>query len=410
MNKILDYNTDKKKKKKPSGSDKVVRLFAIIIIIFAICLIGSGAYKYIIRKNASKPTDVAKPVIEVTQDGSTAVIKVTHTKALEKIVYSFNNGRETTIKTTGGNEASEIIPLPSGENTLLVKVTDVDNVEATFEQTFVSESGEDIINPVISLNVSAETKKLVITATDETAIDFITYRWNTDEEVTVKADEENQTKIEVEIDILRGSNDLTVVAVDKANNTTTESKSYTGLTKPEVSIILANDKKSAEVVIKHDGGIKSVLFNINGQELTPEVPEGNPTELSYPIENLPTGTYQFKVKATSVDDTVAEDEITIENEETVLTPEPGNGTEAISCNIENAGDGENANVTIHAEAGVEKVVLEVAGQSYDVYSYDGTTLYDLSFQVGMLSGNNQYKVTVTAIGGQIEEYTQELSK
>lgn len=410
MNQILDYNTDNRGSKKPSGSDKVVRLFAIIIIIFAICLIGSGAYKYIIRKNASKPTDVAKPVIEVTQDGSTAVIKVTHTKALEKIVYSFNNGRETTIKTTGGNEASEIIPLPSGENTLLVKVTDVDNVEATFEQTFVSESGEDIINPVISLNVSAETKKLVITATDETAIDFITYRWNTDEEVTVKAEEENQTKIEVEIDILRGSNDLTVVAVDKANNTTTESKSYTGLTKPEVSIILANDKKSAEVVIKHDGGIKSVLFNINGQELTPEVPEGNPTELSYPIENLPTGTYQFKVKATSVDDTVAEDEITIENEETVLTPEPGNGTEAISCSIENAGDGENANVTIHAEAGIEKVVLEVAGQSYDVYAYDGTTLYDLSFQVGMLSGNNQYKVTVTAIGGQIEEYTQELSK
>ena len=106
MNQILDYNTDNRGSKKPSGSDKVVRLFAIIIIIFAICLIGSGAYKYIIRKNASKPTDVAKPVIEVTQDGSTAVIKVTHTKALEKIVYSFNNGRETTIKTTGGNEAS----------------------------------------------------------------------------------------------------------------------------------------------------------------------------------------------------------------------------------------------------------------------------------------------------------------
>ena len=85
MNQILDYNTDNRGSKKPSGSDKVVRLFAIIIIIFAICLIGSGAYKYIIRKNASKPTDVAKPVIEVTQDGSTAVIKVTHTKALEKL-------------------------------------------------------------------------------------------------------------------------------------------------------------------------------------------------------------------------------------------------------------------------------------------------------------------------------------
>ncbi len=410
MNQILDYNTDNRGSKKPSGSDKVVRVFGIIIIIFAICLIGGGAYNYISRKNASKPVAQEKPVIEVTQDGATAVIKVTHTKALEKIVYSFNSGRETTIKTTGGNEASEVISLPSGENTLLVKVTDVDNVEATFEKTFVSESGEDIINPVISLNVSTETKKLVITATDETAIDFITYRWNTDEEVTVTAEEDSPTKIEVEIDILRGSNDLTVVAVDKANNTTTESKSYTGLTKPEVSIILANDKKSAEVVIKHDGGIKSVLFNINGQELNPEVPEGNPTELSYPIENLPTGTYQFKVKATSVDDTVAEDEITIENEETILTPDPGNGSEAISCVIENAGDGENANVTIHAEAGVEKVVLEVAGSSYDVYSYDGTTLYDLSFQIGMLDGSNQYKVTVTAIGGQIEEYTQELSK
>lgn len=409
MNQILEYNADNRNNKRPgSGSDKVVRMFGIIIIIFAICLIGGGAYSYFTRKGAAKPIDVEKPVITVTQDGSSAVIKVTHTKAIEKIVYSFNNGRETIIKTTGGNEASEVVSLPSGENTLYVKVVDIDNNEATYEGVFVSESGEDIINPVISLSVSQETKKIVITATDETAIDFITYRWNEGEEVTVKAEEEGQTRIVEEIEILRGQNDLIVVAVDKANNTTTESKSYTGLTKPEVSIAVANDKKSATVTITHDKGIKSVIFNIDGQELTPDVGDGNQTELSYPIENLPQGTYQFKVKAISVDDVVNEDEVTIENEETTLTPEPGTGTEAISCSIDK--DGENANVVIHSESGVEKVVLEVAGQSYDVYAYDGTTLYDLSFQIGLLDGNNEYKVIVTAIGGQIEEYTQELSK
>ena len=410
MNQILEYDTDNRNSKKPGGSDKVVRMFGIIIIIFAICLIGGGAYNYFTRKNNAKPIEKEIPVISVTQDGSSAVIKVTHTKAIEKIVYSFNNGRETTIKETGGNEASEVISLPSGENTLYVKVIDVEGNEGTYEGKFTSESGEDIINPVIKLNVSQETKKLVITATDETEIDFITYRWNSDEEIRVEAEEEGQKTISVEIDILRGQNDLIVVAVDKANNTTTETKSYTGLTKPEVSIVVSPDKTAATVTIKHDKGIKSVVFNIDGQELTPDVGDGNQTELSYPIENLPRGTYQFKVKAISADDVPAEDEVTIENEETTLTPDPGTNTEAISCLIEKADDGENANVTIHAEAGVEKVVLEVAGQSYDVYAYDGTTLYDLSFQVGLLDGNNEYKVTVTAIGGLIEDYTQEISK
>ena len=42
MNQILDYNPNKSSGSgKASGSDKVVRIFAIILIVFAVCLVGS---------------------------------------------------------------------------------------------------------------------------------------------------------------------------------------------------------------------------------------------------------------------------------------------------------------------------------------------------------------------------------
>ena len=73
----------------------------------------------------------------------------------------------------------EEISLFAGEHTLNIKVTDVEGNETAFQQSITSENGEDKLYPVIDLKVTEE-KKLRITATDETAIDYVTYRWNND--------------------------------------------------------------------------------------------------------------------------------------------------------------------------------------------------------------------------------------
>ena len=44
-----------------------------------------------------------------------------------------------------------------------------------------------------------------------------------------------------------GKPEYYVSAVDSNNNTTTETKSYTGVTKPEITITVSADKKSADI-------------------------------------------------------------------------------------------------------------------------------------------------------------------
>ena len=50
MNQILDYNPNKSSGGGSSGSDKVTRVFALILICFAICLAGVGGYNLMNNK------------------------------------------------------------------------------------------------------------------------------------------------------------------------------------------------------------------------------------------------------------------------------------------------------------------------------------------------------------------------
>ena len=93
-----------------------------------------------------------------------------------------------TVKGTGEKTLTEEIDVPAKTNTLHVKVIDVDGIETSYEHEFTAEDGLDIIPPKISLDpVDSDSpdklKKLKITATDESTIDFITYRWNEEEEI-----------------------------------------------------------------------------------------------------------------------------------------------------------------------------------------------------------------------------------
>ena len=145
------------------------------------------------------------------------------------------------------------VALAAGEHTLNIKVIDIDGVESKHEEVLVSETGEDKVYPVITLEVTSE-KKVRGTATDETELSYVTYRWNDEVETEVPVSDDNK-KIEFDIDINKGTHDLTVSAVDKNNNTTTEIKSFNGVTKPEVKVTVSADKKSIDVYSSHENGI-----------------------------------------------------------------------------------------------------------------------------------------------------------
>lgn len=300
MNQILDYNPNSKSSKSSGGSDKVVRVFAIILIIFAVALIAVVGYGMV--SNKKEVNDVAvqetKADIVVEVEETQATIKVTHDKNIQKLIYSWNTSSERTIK--GSDKyMEETIDIPAGDNTLHIKVIDEKGIETTRDEEISAEQGVDIINPVIELSLDG--KNLKVKATDETALDFLTYRWNEDEEQTVYA-EEGSKEIETEIEILKGKNDLTVVAVDASSNTTTETKSFTGLTKPEITVTLSEDGSSIDIKAVHESGIESVAFNFNNADYNVDIGNETPTTIQF-SQNLEVGYNRIIVTVKSVDGT-----------------------------------------------------------------------------------------------------------
>lgn len=120
----------------------------------------------------------------------------------------------------------------------------------------------DETKPKIQITVSGNYAK--IKATDETELDYITYKWNDEEETKIYAPQEDETTIQESVEILRGQNRLTVLAVDKAGNQYQTVKTYEGITKPVIDVV----QEGNELVIKvtDEEGIDYVYYNLNGKE------------------------------------------------------------------------------------------------------------------------------------------------
>ena len=115
MNQILATKTDNKKRKKPKmpgksvSSDiaKVTKVFAIGLIIFGGCVIGTGSYSLYKEKETNNKTtinEMSKPVISVEAiegDESTILLKTTSNIGIETVVYQWNDGKKTTLTGNG---------------------------------------------------------------------------------------------------------------------------------------------------------------------------------------------------------------------------------------------------------------------------------------------------------------------
>lgn len=305
MNQILEYDNNRNNGNpiKPSGdgTDKIVRIFAVLIMIFAIALIGVVGYGMFFSNNKENDTAqiVSKANVEINVDGNQAIIEVTHDKIIKKLIYSWNSSSDRTIECKEKYVKQEI-DIPAGNNTLYIKVIDEAGEETEYSKDISADDGIDILNPIIELSVTDE-KKLKISAKDETAIDFITIRWNEDDEETIYADEDSK-EISTEIEILKGENDLTVIAVDTSNNTTKESKSFKGLTKPEIKVELVDDGSKINIKAKHEKGIKSVKYNFNNVDYNVDIGNENPKDIEFE-QPLETGYNRIIVTVNSIDDT-----------------------------------------------------------------------------------------------------------
>ena len=268
MNQILLTDSDSIKKRssnkyngKNSSGDmkKIIIFFSVAILVFAIAIIGVYAYKTT-KKDKEKP--IRKPELSLEQSENQVRIVAKAEAGINEIIYKWNDEDSIKEEMNGRTSHEEALEIPEGKNTLNVKVKDLNGEEIETEKEFYLQATS---KPKIELDDSVGSGKVKIVVSDENnGIKYITYKWNEEEEITVEAEEENQTVLETIIDVKRGRNKLIITAVNGLAKTETISKTYEGVNNPIIEVI--RDYDTIYMKISHDMGFEKITFTINGQE------------------------------------------------------------------------------------------------------------------------------------------------
>lgn len=328
MNQILDYDVDgnnsynngknKKEKKNNNGgktplSDRIVKVFAFLMIIFAIALITSGVMSILknkddsdAQKNNSTDSQNIKAEINAELDPITGkvIINIDSPITISKMIYSWDKDHDNVVSGEKQSNISEEIVAPYGEHILHIQVIDEQNNKTLKDFPINSATGTDTTQPEITLAIT-EDKKLLVSVTDDTSIAYVTYTWNEGETVTMTPEDENLKEYEFTLDIPKGKNTIVVVAVDGSDisNAKTTSKVLEGVTKPEINYgFLDSAGAVLQIMCSHEIGIKNIYYTFNGQAYEWNAPEDGEAqkELSFTQESI-VGHNSMTITVTSVD-------------------------------------------------------------------------------------------------------------
>ena len=284
MNQILsveDTNKKNKKAKKPkmprnSGPvaiESILKFFSVAILIFGIFMIGSGSYS--MYTNSQEDTANVKPTIQVEESETEITLRVSHSKALSKVTYKWNNDEETEIQTNGRREVSQVIEIPTGDNTLTIYAQDENGQETTYQKAYSLEGD-------ITIDFALDGNNIKVTANGKNELSYLTYRWDEEEETRVDI---NNTQIEQSIEIPMGQHTLTVIVVDINNTTQTKTQEVRGVKKPNLEV--TTDGSSNFIIrVSDEGGLKRLEFTVNDTDKYKLELSGR-TELEYqwPIQD-----------------------------------------------------------------------------------------------------------------------------
>ena len=293
MNQILSVEPPKPSKEKKqkvrnsSGGgtieiDKIVRFFAIVLIVFGLIMIGSGSYS--MYQGTQTGNSQAKPTISVKEVTETQLeLEVSHSTPLQRVTYNWNSDEPVELNASGKRSVTETIEIPSGENTLNVYAVDQEGKETNYSRVYTKQ-GDITID-----DFTVEGSKLKITASGKNQLSYMTYRWDDDEEQRIDI---NDMSTEQLIDIPMGQHTLTVSIVDVNNTMETKEQEVKGVTKPTVEVTTDG---SSNFIIKasDDEGIIRIEFILNDTEKSaidlnrvyPDAEQRKQFEYQYPIRD-----------------------------------------------------------------------------------------------------------------------------
>lgn len=290
MNQILMMQNKKESKKKEkrktsSGPVKIaaiVRFFAIIIMAFGLVLSGSGTYSMIQEKKEAENNPI--PQVSTQREGNIVSLTVQSNIGIRTISYSWNDASSIVNEGLNRKEITLSIMIPTGSNKLNISVVDSTGKLTKYVKNFELSSSQDVTDPVIKFEVINSGIK--ITATDDTALDYITYQYGDGEEVTINADESNQYVIETILPVSQGQATLTVEAFDKAGNVSTKEQEVKGANKAKISVEPdPTDPSYIIIKVEDDEGLRMVTYYINEQDYSTD-----------PNSSLGTKTFEWRQK------------------------------------------------------------------------------------------------------------------
>lgn len=259
MNQILFTNRENKKNNKIDVK-KVIIVFSIAIIVIGVIIAFMKIYG--LYTNKKKVKNYATPQIAITridEESNEITIKVTCEDGIEYLIYTWNNQSENRINLNGSANFERILEIPKNAmNNLKIEAKSTKGV--TENKTELFESNIDRTKPTIDSETIVD-KKLSIQASDDEGIDYLSYKWENEDAVEIKADENDNKTIKAEIDIKRGTYKLEIKVVDINGNEEIFSRLITGVNEPEIEVIKYND--TVHIKVTHDKGFKAIEFVIN---------------------------------------------------------------------------------------------------------------------------------------------------
>ena len=307
MNQILVLENKAKKKKTkimssgPADIKNILRFFAVVLIIFATVMIGHSSYAIYREAKGNNTNDLAN--INITRVNDTLLVDVQSTYIIDRFKYSWRNSQQTSVPEESTSFQEEII-LPSENNILTIVLEDETGRATTYTREIILD-GIDIVEPSIEVE-QGQGLSAIITATDETQINYMTYRIDDGEEIRIDKNNVADTTIKYAItDIPRGEHTIYVTAVDSFGNTEEiEQTIIVSSAMPSIDSIDI-DEESGKILIQASDvdGLQSIEVNINGAEY--HMDNINRTEATFSL-NLRQGTNTLSVKITNVNGLSAE--------------------------------------------------------------------------------------------------------
>ena len=235
----------------------IVRVFCVLIILFGLVLVGDATYG--IMNSRPKLRDNVN--VTANAIGSNVTINAVGSMPIQSLTYRWNQGEETVVQGNGTVELEAVVQIPTGNNILNMSVIDYYGNKSEFQKQYINEQ-DDSSKPTIEISVSGN--MLNITATDETEMSYLTYSWNNGTPTRVDMDTTltDKTVLRTSVEVQKGENTLSIVAVDIDGNTNTRTEKIKGANKPTFTV----NADGTNLVIKaqDEDGISKVEITVDG--------------------------------------------------------------------------------------------------------------------------------------------------